>query len=261
MTLFRSFVIANLIWLSACSGLSLNAMTATPQPATATPLLTPTRIWFPATTTPSPQPITTQVATPEWLVGLKDIILIDDFSKPIDWDTATSNQGSASISRQRLTLAVQPGFYLISLQHNLVVGDFYAEITARPSLCRGTDEYGLLVRANSFAYYRFSLTCDGMVHADRISVRELHILHPAVRSGDAPPGAPGEVRIGVWAANSELRLFLNGRYQFSINDQNLASGTVGVFAHAAGDTPVTVTFSDLVVQAVDFQPPAATPTP
>jgi hypothetical protein len=236
-------------------------MTATPQPATATPFLTPTPIWFPATTTPSPQPIITQAATPEWLIGIEDIILIDDFSKPTNWDTASSNQGSASISRQRLTLAVQPDVYLISLQRNLVAGDSFAEITARPSLCRDTDEYGLLIRANSFAYYRFSLTCDGMVHAERISLKERHVLHPAGPSGDAPPGAPGEVRIGVWAAGSELRLFLNGRYQFSISDQNLASGTVGVFAHATGDTPVTVTFSDLVVQAVDYQPPAPTPTP
>jgi hypothetical protein len=261
MTFHRLIYIAIAIWLSACSAVGLDAMTATPKPATATPLQTPTPIWFPATTTPSPQPIISQTPTPEWLIGLNGIIAIDDFSKPTTWDTALSDQGSASISRQRLTLAVQPGVYLISLQRELVVGDFFAEITARPSLCRDTDEYGFLVRANSFAYYRFSLTCDGMIHAERISVRERHILHVAVPSGDAPPGAPGEVRIGVWAAGPEMRLFLNGRYQFNITDQNLSSGTVGVFAHATGDTPVTVTFTDLVVQAVDYKPPPPTPTP
>ena len=236
-------------------------MTATPRPATPTPLQTSTPVWFPATITPSPQPVNTQAATPELLIGLGGVITMDDFSNPTLWNTARSNQGSATISRQRLTLSVQPGIYLISLHRDLFVGDFYAEITARPSLCRGADEYGLLVRAQPITYYRFALTCDGMIHAERISVKERHVLHEPVLSGDAPPGAPSEVRIGVWAAGSELRLFLNGRYQFSISDLNLSSGTVGVFAHAIGDTPVTVTYSDLVVQSVEYTPPVQTPTP
>ncbi len=193
------------------------------------------------------------------LTGLGSIIASDDFSRSSTWDTASSDQGSASISRDRLTLAVQPGVYMTSLQRNIIAGDFYAEITARPSLCRGEDEYGFLVRANAVTYYRFSLTCNGQAHAERISLKERHDLHEPVLSGDVPPGAPGEVRIGVWAAGPELRLFLNGRFQFSISDLNLSSGTVGVFARAAGDTPVTVTFSDLVVRSVDYTPPEPTP--
>jgi hypothetical protein len=193
------------------------------------------------------------------LTGLGVVIATDDFSSPLTWTTASSNEGSASISRDRLTLAVQPGVYLISLQRDIVAGDFYAEITARSSLCRGADEYGFLSRANAVTYYRFSLTCNGYAHSERISVKERHDLHEPVLSGDVPPGAPGEVRIGVWAAGPELRLFLNGRYQFSIVDYNLSSGTVGVFARSAGDTPVTVTFSDLVVRAVDYIPPEPTP--
>ena len=195
------------------------------------------------------------------LTGLGSIIATDDFSRSSTWDTASSDQGSASISRDRLTLAVQPGIYLTSLQRDIVAGDFYAEITARPSLCRGEDEYGFLVRANAVTYYRFSLTCNGQAHAERISVKERHDLHEPVMSGDVPPGAPGEVRIGVWTAGPELRLFLNGRFQFSFTDLNLSSGTVGVFARAADDTPVTVTFSDLVVRAVDYTPPIRTPNP
>jgi hypothetical protein len=141
------------------------------------------------------------------------------------------------------------------------LGNFYAELTARPSLCRGEDEYGFLVRASAVTYYRFALTCNGQAHAERISQRERHILHETVVSGDVPPGAPGEVRIGVWAYGSELRLFLNDRFQFSFTDSNISSGTVGVFARAAGDTPVTVAFSNLRVHAVEYSPPTRTPTP
>ena len=261
MTFPRFLIITFGLLLTACSGIGLDAITATPRPPTPTPFQTATPIWFPATATSTPQPVRTQIATPEMLNGLGSVIATDDFSRSSTWDTASSNDGSASISRDRLTLAVQPGVYLISLQRDIVAGDFYAEITARPSLCRGADEYGFLARANAVTYYRFSLTCSGQAHAERISVKERHDLYEPVLSGDVPPGAPGEVRIGVWAAGSELRLFLNGRFQFSISDLNLASGTVGVFTRAAGDTPVTVTFSDLVVRAVDYVPPTRTPNP
>ena len=261
MTFPRFLIITCGLLLTACSGLGTNAVTATPRPPTPTPLRTPTTVWFPATDTPTPQIVRTQPPTPEMLTGLGSIMASDDFSRSSTWDTAASDQGSASISRNRLTLAVQPGIYLTSLKRDIVAGNFYAEITARPSLCRGEDEYGFLVRANAATYYRFSLTCNGQAHAERISLKERHDLQDPVLSGDVPPGAPGEVRIGVWAAGSELRLFLNGRYQFSISDHNLSSGTVGVFARAAGDTPITVAFSDLEVRAVDYIPPTSTPNP
>lgn len=248
--------------LAACSPSGLAAVTATPRPPTPTPLQTPTTVWFPPTATPSPQPLRTQPPTPDMLTGLGTLIAIDDFTDPGEWDTAVSDEGSASVSRERLTLAVQPDVYMLSLQRQMVLGNFYAELTARPSLCRGEDEYGFLVRASAATYYRFSLTCNGQqVHAERISVNERHILQEPVVSGDVPPGAPGEVRIGVWAAGSELRLFLNGRYQFSFVDRNISSGTVGVFARAAGDTAVTVTFSNLRVRSVEYYPPTKTPVP
>ena len=261
MTFPKIFITTCGLLLTACSGIGLDAVTATPRPPTPTPLQTSTPVWFPATATLTPQPVRTQPPTPEMLTGLGSVIATDDFSRFSTWDTAASDQGSASISRDRLTLAVQPGDYLISLQRNIVAGNFYAEITARPSLCRGADEYGFLVRANAATFYRFSLTCNGQAHAERISLQERHDLHEPVLSGDVPPGAPGEVRIGVWAAGPELRLFLNERFQFSFTDLNLSSGTLGVFARAAGDTPVTVTFSDLEVRAVDYVPPTRTPAP
>jgi hypothetical protein len=58
-----------------------------------------------------------------------------------------------------------------------------------------------------------------------------------------------------------MRFFLNGRYQFGITDGTYRSGAVGVFARSAGDTPVTVTFSELSIYDVTYSAPAATPTP
>jgi len=264
--IFRSFFsLLITALLAACSVLDLPALAA-PTPAvtegpTAAAAVTPTIVWFPPSPTPAALFIATYTSTPEMRPGVGGTTLSDSFSEAESWDTRSSNQGSASVERNRLTLAVQPGIYLFSLRRGLALDDFYAEITARPSLCRGGDDYGVLIRASTAAYYRFSLTCNGMVQADRISAGTRESLQAAVPSGDAPRGSPGEVRIGVWAVGAEMRLFLNGRYQFSIDNPNMRTGTIGVFARSAGDTPLTVSFSDLVIQDVSYIPPTRTPMP
>ena len=262
MMFLRIFILILLAAIgSSCA--FLDAVNATPTPIilTGTPPPTATIVWFPASVTPSPQAFSTYAPTPEMRPGLGTMLVTDDFSKKSLWDTVTSDQASAEIDNNRLNLSVQSYIYMISLRHDLVVDDYYAEITARPGLCRADDSYGILVRANTAAYYRFSLTCSGTVFAERISVGTHELLQVPVLSGDVPPGAPGEVRIGVWAVGTEMRLFLNGRYQFSINNPNYPSGTLGVFVNSAGDNPVIVSFSDLTVQEIDYVLPTNTPQP
>ncbi len=258
----RLLIVSFLLLLTACAGLQQQDLSVALPELSQTPEPSPTIVWFPPSVTPTPQFFSTQIPTPEQKPGIGDVILTDDFSQPDEWNTATSNDGSAAISRNRLTLAVQSGIYMISLRKDEILGNFYAEITAQPSLCRGGDEYGILVRANAVAYYRFALVCNGTERAERFSTRTRVLLQPVMPSGDVPPGSPGEVRIGIWAYGPNLRFFLNGRYQFSVNDKSYASGTIGVFAHSAGDTPVTVTFSNLVVYDLTYQPPPKpSPTP
>ncbi|MBN1304217.1 MAG: hypothetical protein JXA13_07265 [Anaerolineales bacterium] len=247
--------------------LLLNACTVSPEstpiPAspTETPQATATIEWFPATATPTRLlPRTNATAAPEWRPGLDEVTYSDEFDSSLVWDTAVSDQGSAIIDRNRLTLAVQPEVYLFSLNNQLLLTDFYAEITASASLCKPGDSYGLLFRASPVSSYRFSVGCDGTVWLDRISVKERNKLYEPVPSGDAPPGAPAEVRIGVWMVGPEMRFFLNGRYQFSYRETTLPSGTLGVFVSSEGDTPVTISFSNLVVRQVNFTEPQPTPT-
>jgi len=239
--------------ISSCA--FLDALNATPTPIilTETPQPTATTVWFPASATPTLGAFSTQKPpTPEMRPGLGVTSLTDDFSDPTLWDTATSDQASADIQDNRLNLSAQSSIYMISLRRKLTASDYYAEITARPGLCRGDDAYGLLVRANAVAYYRFSLTCNGNVYAERISVGTRELLQTPLPSGDVPRGAPGEVRIGVWAAGPQMRLFLNGRYQFGISNPNYPSGTIGVFVNSADETPIIVSFSRLTLQKVDY---------
>jgi hypothetical protein len=243
----------------ACLPLNPALPTETPVP-TETIIPTETIVWFPPSATPTMLAMPTYTGTPEMSPGIGGVTLEDDFSDDSVWDTAKSDGGSAAISRNRLTIVVQPGFYLASTRRELPLSDFYAEITARPSLCRGEDNYGLVVRGVGSSFYRFVLTCNGQIRAERITGGTRLPIHEPVPSGDAP-GAPGEVRIGIWAVGSEMRLFLNGRYQFSVTEGTFPSGALGVFVRSTGETPVTVTFSDLIVHEVDYSLPTKTPIP
>ena len=195
------------------------------------------------------------------LPGIGSTILSDDFSNDIYWDIASSDQGSAGINRNRLAISAQPDIYLASFRRDVTLGDFYLEVTAHPSLCRGEDTYGVIIRAQGNSFYRFSLSCNSMIQAERIKSNVRLVLQQPVLSGDAPRGAPGEVRIGVWAVDGEMRLFLNGRFQFSVTDIAFSSGAIGLFARGTGDAPVSVTFSDLIVYDVSYIPPTRTPSP
>jgi len=228
---------------------------------TETPLPSPTIVWFAPSATLPPQALATQISTPEQKPGVGAISLTDDFSSPELWNPASSDEGSAIINNNHLTLAVPHGSSIFRIRSDLTLSDFYAELTASPSLCKGQDEYGLLVRASAIAYYRLVLMCNGTLRLDRVSTNSHELLQPAIPSGDVPTGAPGEVRMGVWAVGTDLRFFLNGRYQFGVNDKNYPSGTIGVFTHSVADTPVAVTFSDLTVYDVNYSPPTKTPRP
>ena len=195
--------------------------------------------------------------------GVGSLLLTDDFSAPEVWNVAASNQASVSVNENRLTIAVQPGIApVVSFRKGEVFGDMYAEITAQPSLCQGADDYGFAYRApNNSAYYRFALACNGTAGAERISLSSARVLQAPLASADVPAGAPGQVRLGVWAAGQDFHFFLNGRYQFSAADKSYPAGGIGVFAHAAGTSPVTVTFSDLKVYSVTYEPPVTPAAP
>lgn len=262
MSLLWAAALAMIFLLSSCAVLDALIVPPAPILVTETPSLTPTIVWFPPSVTPTQGVAATpKPPTPEMRPGIGSTTLADDFSDPSLWDIATSDQGSADINDNRLILSAQGKVYMLSLRNNLTADDYYAEITARPGLCRGDDSYGLLVRANTVAYYRFSLTCNGNVFAERISVGKRELLQTPLLSGDVPRGAPGEVRIGIWAAGPELRLFLNGRYQFGISNAAYPSGTIGVFVNAAGESPAIVAFSRLTLQEVGYTPATATPKP
>jgi hypothetical protein len=113
--LWTLFLLCGLLCLVACLPVNLVEPTETPIPTeTATP--TQTIVWFPPSATSTQLMVPTQTGTPEMNPGVGGVLLEDDFSDDEVWDIATSDTGSAAINRNRLTLAVQPGYYLASMR-------------------------------------------------------------------------------------------------------------------------------------------------
>jgi len=179
------------------------------------------------------------------------------------WNAASTGSAAATVSEKGLTISAQPGGPgVVSLHRSAVFDDMYLEVTARTNLCRDRDAYGIVVRApNDVAHYRFLCVCDGTAAAARFSLGGPRVLQPPSASADVPLGAPGEVRLGVWALGNEFRFFLNDRYQFTVSDSNYPTGGVGVFVQAGGQTPAVVTFSDLAIYRLSADAAVGTAVP
>ena len=256
------WILPIIIFLSLTSCAPIQTQPA-PAPVSTKSTASPTATvqWFPPTSTTTPHVVQIPTTTPVHLPGLGETLVTDEFNSDTAWNTTSSDEGSVSVSRNRITIVVQPEIYIFSLRNEPLLTDFYAEIDAHPALCKGGDSYGLVFRANGNSAYRYALACDGTVRLERMKAyNRPRVIQEAIPSGDAPPGSPGDVRLGVWAVGPEMRFFLNGRYQFTAIDLNLSAGTLGVFAESAGDTAMTVTFSDLVVQSVSYVSPTPTMT-
>ncbi|RPH62732.1 MAG: hypothetical protein EHM81_01640 [Chloroflexi bacterium] len=237
-----------------------------PPAVESTSIPTQTIAWFPATATWTPVPTFQPSATPQMLPGLGAQAFSDNFPDPQAWTqskTESDGGNNVIVNRNRLTLSINaPPAFIFSTHKSLQLRNFYAEATARINRCLGNDSYGMLFRSQGDYYaYRFILNCKGEARAERMRGGEIMRLGDWVPSGDAPVGAPGEVKIGVWMSGAEMRLFLNGHYQFSAVDTLFNSGTLGFFANAANEGGMKISFTDLTVNDVSYVSPTPTATP
>lgn len=238
----------------ACASMPSPTPNFTEVSNTSTPTLTttPTVVWFPPTETPTPFPTPVITPTADMRPKIGKILFEDDFSSQTGWTLTQSQAGSVAYGNNELTIAIaETNAYLFSILEAPTFTDFYLEITAAPSLCKEVDEYGVLFRVSpAIDYYRLSLSCNGQIRVDRIIGGQASSPQPWVLSGAVPPGAPSSSVLGISAVGDDMQFFVDGKYQFSIQDPLLTSGGVGVFARSTNNQAVTVNFSDLVVYEV-----------
>jgi len=251
MALTAASISILMILLSGClAGTPLPPIpTDTPTP---TQTSTPTVIWFPPTSTSTPIPTVMRSPTPELRPGIGSSLLNDDFRTIEHWVAGNPGHGTVALGLDEISLAItQPRGYLFSFRDEPTLDNFYLEITASPSLCTGSDEYGLLLRYNSpVDFYRLSLSCDGRTRLDKLVGGTASSPQLWLGSSSIPSAAPSSSRIGVWAVGNEFRFFINDEFQFGINDRILSHGLIGVFARSGGENAVTVSFSNLVIYQV-----------
>ena len=244
--------------LTGCGGVHVITPIAS-ETATATPEPTSTTDWFPATATLTQTPFVkpaTAPTLPEPLLGLGAEIIADDFSDISLWGTSQLEAGNVVYGKQVLSLAVagNKGILTSYSQHELPQ-DFYMEMKASISLCQTGDQYGILfwVLAPGDAY-RLVLSCEGRFRLELISGEAAIVLHDWEYGSHIMPGSPAEQHIGIWAGDGEIRIYVNGAFQFAEKTSPDRSGMLGVFARAGGETAMTVGFSDLVVYQVNPAP-------
>lgn len=240
-------------FLSACV-----TPTAEPTPlpptetATITSTVTATIDWFPATATPTLRPTQAIEPTPEMRPGVGYLLVDNLLSSGSQWQTGRFSAGNITLVNDTLTLAIQqPKASLLSLETKNILRDFYLETKVNIGLCKSNDVYGLVVRAVSeYNYYRFLVDCQGYARAERVRDGATTLMQDWTPTG-LPPGAPLDVSLGVWVLGSEMRLFANNAFIFSVKDPVFTEGPVGIFARASGDSPVTVRFSEMTISSVE----------
>lgn len=244
-----------ILFLLLTLALTACAVEPTSQPPTLTPTatatVTPTIQWFPATNTPTAAATIVPIPTLDLAADAGLLLFADDFPNDAPWTTTSGPAGSAALANNHLTLVARVNRTTIfSLRSQPYLTDFFLEVTATPNLCRDGDEFGLLLRATpDFDYYRFGVSCDGRAHVDRIyrgaaSAMQVWTAYPFL------PSAPAVTRLAVWADGSEIRLYANGQYLFTITDSLFYGGTLGLFVRAETDTGMSVNFTDLAVYSI-----------
>lgn len=243
-----TIVISGVLLSSACVPLQPvdDSPTATP---TRTATVTPTIVWFPPTPTFTPAPTRDIQPTPEQRPGIGELIFSDDFEDEEIWTLGRTSSGVSAIGNNAINLAVNSAQNSISsLRSEPTLTNFYLEILASPNLCRAGDAFGVIIRATSlYDFYRLLVNCNGEVKAERVRNGEVTLLHDWSPSAQIRPGASIPLRIGVWAAGSTIRFFINDVFQFSFVDTVFPNGLVGVYTRAAGDSATSVNFSELSV--------------
>lgn len=238
--------------LPACAAPPQPTPTATLAAPVATELPTATIDWFPATATPTRLPTMPPEPTPQMKPGIGEVLIENLLSTTGKWTSGTYSAGNITWDQTSLTLAVQqPKSSLLSLELQKPLEDFYLETSVNISLCKAGDVVGLTVRSQSnINYYRFLVDCDGNARAERVRNGTTTLMQDWVPSGILP-GAPQHVVLGVWVLGKEMRFFANDVHVLTVQDPVFTSGTIGVFARSAGDTPVTVRFEDMQVRAIE----------
>lgn len=254
--LFGLFILAGVLILSGCDFLPEEPTITPTLTATQTETPTPTIDWFPATPTPSLQPLpspTPQPTLEDLREGITERLVNDDFTDETLWETRQSLVGNITFGIQNLTLAIaRPNTNLTSLSQHELPQDFYMELTLQTSLCQPSDQAGVLFWHQSVGdYYRLLMDCTGRVRLELFQGGQASVLQDWEYAQRVQPGAPAANRLGLWVSDGQFQLYINDAYQFSRTVASNRAGGLGVYARTISGNAMTIKFVDLQIYQVE----------
>ena len=205
--------------------------TATETPAasaTALPSLTPTPSLTPLAsgTLPAGDPRAT-LGNPTWR---------DDFVSGANWPLGEDDFTRAQVAEGELVLTgltTTDGWRLTWP----VVKDFYLEMTVETGTCSGSDHYGLIARVPDLHAanrgYLLGVSCDGRYSLRAWDGEAMTNLVRATSSSSIVAGSAQTNRVGLWATENRLVLYVNGVRLTELENSTFSeAGSFGVFVGA-----------------------------
>lgn len=234
-----------------------------------TPSLTPTATidWFPATATPTFAPLQTATPNPAASPLYGQLDFADAFVQPGNWQNSQSTNGLVLVQEGALTLAVKyDRGSLLALRQDTQLTNDYLEVTLNKlAFCSTDDQVGVVFRAqNEQNFYRLLINCQGQFSLQQVVGGNPSFLVSWSPSNEIPANLWKPLKIGIWTYGNTLRIYFNDKLQAETSRETFKSGTIGFYARAAGDSPLTAGFSGLSVYQVannPFPAAAATATP
>jgi len=223
---------------------------------TLTPESSPT-----ATSTVTSTPTSTATATPGPNDPRSDLDLTDpdyrdDFSQAGRWFNGYSDAGvSLNFEGEAFAAVDKLTDHMITYSGSVRTEiDFYAEINASIGACSGRDSGGIAVRVSGVNYdaaYVFEVTCNGQYRLRKFIDFNTVPLVPRnwTPSEHINEGPNATNRLGVYAEDDELYLFVNGALltEDPIEDNDYAEGRFGIFASAVETLNLKVIFDDFAL--------------
>lgn len=234
------------------------AHTPTEAPLPATPTLsvslTPTR-----TPEPSATPTPNLPPTPDPNQGVGEVLFEENFTGASGWNWSYTEADVVNFTRGNgqldATMFSNTAFWRISVGPEATLGDQQTRVTIRTALCAANDEVGVLLRGaltpnNRFNGYLFKINCSGRARIEKLTNSEPAVLLDWTASPNIATGAPAENTLMVWAAQDELRFYVNDRFIGAVNDAAYPAGLLGLYLRDRTQGGLAVSYTNLVTRAV-----------
>lgn len=213
-----------------------------------------------ATNQPSPEPTVT-LSAEDPVKSLNLPTAKDDLSGSSIWfknsnsfsnEFATFSAGSGVIS----ALSKKSGGPIWYDYFEKRPQNLYLEGKLKANACAGNDSYGILFRGKDIgegSNYFFAVKCNGNYELFRFGISSSISYLVSNKSDSAINTGSGATNtLGVWAKDSRIRLYVNGKFLEEIEDDALLNdGYVGFFIWSVNGAGLSVDLDEIAYWAIN----------